>query len=252
MESAELEPRAFSRLFYFDLIMRTTGIVVAAGAGRRIGGEVAKTFLPIAGRPLLLRTLDQLFSTSIVDQVILVIAAGEMERCASLLRSDAESRTRPWLLQTGGATRQHSARRGLEKVGSDTDIVIIHDGARPFASAALIERCVAAALDKGAAVAGLPTRDTIKKVSVDGRVQATLERSSLWEIQTPQGFRRELIVAAHEKAAREGFEATDDAMVVEWMGEPVFVVEGERLNFKITVPEDVRLAELLIREGQAP
>jgi 2-C-methyl-D-erythritol 4-phosphate cytidylyltransferase len=232
--------------------MHVTAIVVAAGAGRRIGGEIAKTYLPLVGRPLILRTLDGLFSTPIVNQVVLVIAAGDVDQCSALLRSDAALRDRPWLLQTGGVTRQQSARRGLERVSAETDIVIIHDGARPFISAALIERCVAAAVDRGAAVAGLPARDTIKKVSADGWVQATPERGSLWEIQTPQGFGRELIVAAHEKAAREGFEATDDAMVVERLGKPVFVVAGERLNFKITVAEDVWLAELLIRAGLAP
>jgi 2-C-methyl-D-erythritol 4-phosphate cytidylyltransferase len=232
--------------------MRVTAIVVAAGAGRRIGGDIAKTYMPIAGRPLVLRTLDRLFSAPVIDQVVLVIAAEEIGRCEALLRSDAALRGRPWLLQGGGATRQQSARLGLEKVGADTDIVMIHDGARPFVSVALIERSVAEAADKGAVVVGLPARDTIKKVSSDGYVETTPVRGSLWAIQTPQVFRRELIVAAHEKATRDGVEVTDDAMVVERMGEPVFVIEGERLNFKITVPEDVWLAELLIREGRVP
>ena len=232
--------------------MRVTAIVVAAGAGRRIGGDIAKTYMPIAGRPLVLRTLDRLFSAPVIDQVVLVIAAEEIGRCEALLRSDAALRGRPWLLQGGGATRQQSARLGLEKVGADTDIVMIHDGARPFVSVALIERSVAEAADKGAVVVGLPARDTIKKISSDGYVETTPARGSLWEIQTPQVFRRELIVAAHEKATRDGVEVTDDAMVVERMGEPVFVIEGERLNFKITVPEDVWLAELLIREGRVP
>ena len=101
----------------------------------------------------------------------------------------------------------------------------------------------------GAAVVGLPVRDTIKQVSTDGYVQSTPERAGLWEIQTPQIFQRELIVAAHDWAAREGIEATDDAMVVERMDKPVFVVAGERTNIKITVPEDLLLAEALIRAG---
>jgi 2-C-methyl-D-erythritol 4-phosphate cytidylyltransferase len=231
--------------------MRVSAVVVAAGTGRRIAGAVVKTYLPIAGRPLLLRTLDGIFSTPIVSQAVVVAAAGEVERCGGLLHGDAGLRDRSWLLAIGGATRQHSARRGLEKIGADTDVVIIHDGARPFVSAALIERCVAAAIDKGAAVAGLPVRDTIKNVSAEGWVQATPDRGSLWEIQTPQAFRREVIVAAHDKAARDGVEATDDAMLVERMGAPVFVVEGERLNFKITVPADLQLAELIIRGGSA-
>jgi 2-C-methyl-D-erythritol 4-phosphate cytidylyltransferase len=119
-------------------------------------------------------------------------------------------------------------------------------------SASLIDRCVEAAEDKGAVVVGLPVRDTIKMVSEDRRIQSTPERSSLWEIQTPQVFKRELIVDAHERAERDGVEATDDAMLVERLGKPVFIIDGERTNLKITVPEDVWLAESLIREGRVP
>ena len=126
---------------------------------------------------------------------------------------------------------------------------MIHDGARPFVSSALIERCIQAAAVKGAAVVGLPVRDTIKQVGADGYVRSTPERAGLWEIQTPQIFQRDLIVAAHEWAARQGIDATDDAMVVERMGKPVFAIEGERNNFKITVPEDLQLAEAMIRAG---
>jgi 2-C-methyl-D-erythritol 4-phosphate cytidylyltransferase len=230
--------------------MHTTAIVLAAGAGRRIGGNTAKVFLPLAGRPLLLRTLDRVFSARSIEQVVLVVAASEVARCETLLRADTALHGRPWLLQIGGATRQQSAKRGLEKVRSDIDIVMIHDGARPLVSSNLIDRCVEAAADKGAVVAGLPVRDTIKMVSEDRRIQSTPERSALWEIQTPQVFKRELIVDAHERAEREGVDVTDDAMLVERLGTPVFILDGERTNFKITVPEDVWLAESLIREGR--
>ena len=115
-----------------------------------------------------------------------------------------------------------------------------------------MERCLEVAAVRGAAVPGLPARDTIKVVSPDYQVQSTPERSSLWEIQTPQVFQRQLIVAAHEQAERDGLEVTDDAMAVERLGKPVYLVEGERTNFKITLPEDVWLAEVLIREGKVP
>lgn len=230
--------------------MHVTAIVVAAGAGRRIGGEIPKTYLPIAGRSLVLRTLDRLFSAKTVENVVLVVAANDFERCNAMLSADAALRHRPFRLQTGGATRQQSAKRGLEIVGPETDIVVIHDGARPFVSAALIDRCVAAATEKGAVVTGLPARDTIKVVGDDRLIQATPERKNLWEIQTPQVFLKELIVAAHERAEKDGVEITDDAMAVERLGRPVYVVEGERTNFKITVPEDVWLAEMMIREGR--
>ncbi|MGH7871485.1 MAG: 2-C-methyl-D-erythritol 4-phosphate cytidylyltransferase [Candidatus Binatia bacterium] len=232
--------------------MRTTAILVAAGEGRRIGGDVSKTYLPIAGRPLFLRALDRLFSTPAIHDVILVIAPDDFARCETFLRGDINLSNRSWSMQSGGATRQQSVQRGLARLPADTEIVVIHDGARPFVSAGLLERCIAAAADKGAAVVGSPARDTIKIVTSDGWVQSTPERRSLWEIQTPQAFRRDIIVAAHEKAAREGFTATDDAMVVERTGQPVIVIEGECLNFKITVPDDIWLAELLIRAGRVP
>ena len=239
-----------SRLFYFGWMINATAIVLAAGEGRRLGGDTPKTYLPIAGRPLLLRTLDRMFSASSVKAVVVVVAAEQKARCESLLSSDAALRDRRWLLQTGGATRQESARRGLEQVRTDAAIIIIHDAARPFVSAGLIDRCVEAAAEKQAVVVGLPVRDTIKSVSTDRCIQSTPERSTLWEIQTPQVFKRELIIDAHERAAREGVQVTDDATVVERIGTPVYVLEGERTNLKITLPEDVWLAETLIREGR--
>jgi 2-C-methyl-D-erythritol 4-phosphate cytidylyltransferase len=228
--------------------MRTTAIVLAAGEGRRIGGNTSKIFLPLAGRPLLLRTLDRVFSARTIENVVLVVAAHERVRCESLLRSDTALRDLPWLVQTGGSTRRQSAKRGLEKIDAGTDLVMIHDGARPFVSASLIDRCVEVAADKGAVIVGLPARDTIKFVSQDRRIQSTPERNLLWEVQTPQVFKRELILEAHARADQDGLEVTDDALLVERLGKSVFVIDGERTNLKITVPEDIWVAEALIRE----
>lgn len=230
--------------------MHVTAVVVAAGAGRRIGGEIAKSYLPIAGRPLLLRTLDRVFEAKSVEQVVLVAAAPDIERCDAMLRSDFALRGRSCELQFGGTTRQQSVKRGLEKIAKETDLVVIHDGARPFASAALIDRCVKSAADKRAVVVGLPVRDTIKVVGDDRQIESTPDRRTLWEIQTPQVFQKDLIMAAHARAKSDGFEATDDAMLVERLGETVYVVEGERTNLKITLPEDIWLAEAMIRDGR--
>ena len=229
-----------------------TAILVAAGEGRRIGGSIPKAYLPIAGRPMVLRTLDRFISARAIGKVILVIAASEFSRCEAMLRAESTLDGRLWTLQSGGATRQQSVKRGLDALDAVTDIVVIHDAARPFVSPSLIDRCVEAADEKGAVVVGVPARDTIKVVSDDRWVQTTPARVSLWEIQTPQVFRKELIVAAHAWAVRQGVEATDDAMLVERLGKPVFVLEGERTNIKITLPEDVWVAETLIREGRIP
>jgi len=230
--------------------MHVNAIIVAAGEGKRMGGPISKTFLPIAGRPLVLRTLDRFFSTRSVEKVVVVVAEKDIRRGQELIQSDPNLRHRPWLLQAGGASRQESVRHGLEKLGLDCEIVAIHDGARPFISAALIDRCVDEASRSGAAVIGVPVRDAIKVVSADHWVKATPARDTLWEIQTPQAFRKELIVEAHNWGRRQAIEATDDAMLVEQMGQPVFLLEGERTNIKITIPEDVLLAEALLREGR--
>ena len=230
--------------------MHVTAIVAAAGEGKRMGGLISKTFLPVAGRPLVLRTLDRFFSTRSVEKVILVVAEKDIRRSRELIQGDANLCHRPWLLQAGGASRQESVRRGLEKLGSDCEIVAIHDGARPFITATLIDRCVDEARRSGAAVIGVPVRDTIKVVSEDHWVKTTPPRNTLWEIQTPQVFRKELIVEAHNRGSRQAIEATDDAMLVEQMGHPVFLLEGEWTNIKLTVPEDFLLAEALLREGR--
>lgn len=228
--------------------MNATAIIVAAGESSRMGEGVSKTYLPIAGRALVLRTLDQVFGSRSVDKVILVIADKDFRRCEALLRADGNLSSRPWVLQSGGSSRQESVHRGLQKLDSDCELVVIHDGARPFVAPALIDRCVEAARTRAAVVVGVPVRDTIKVVSDNRQIVATPARGSLWEIQTPQVFRRSLIVEAHEWASRQGFHATDDAMLIEQMRTPVFVLDGERTNFKITLPEDMIFAEALVRE----
>jgi len=230
--------------------MHVTAIIVAAGEGKRIGGRVSKSFLSIAGRPLVLRTLDRFFATRSVEKVILVVADKELRQSQMLLQNDPNLSHRPWILQAGGASRQESVRRGLEKLDSDCEIVVIHDGARPFVSFALIDHCVDEAYRVGAVVIGVPARDTIKVVSEEHWVQTTLTRNTLWEIQTPQVFRKEVITEAHNWGSRQAIEATDDAMLVEGIGKPVFLLEGERTNIKITMPEDIVLAEALLGDGR--
>ena len=232
--------------------MKVTAVIVAAGEGLRIGGNVPKPYLPLVGRAMLLRTLDRVFGARNIEKVVVVVAASELSRCEAMLRGDSALGRRPWVLQSGGATRQQSVKAGLEKIDGDADIIVIHDGARPFVSSAIIDRCVESANQNGAVVVGLPARDTIKIVSDDHRVLSTPDRKALWKIQTPQAFRRKLIVEAHDRAARERLEATDDAMLVEQVGNPVWVIDGEKTNMKITMPEDLWLAEAMIREGRIP
>jgi 2-C-methyl-D-erythritol 4-phosphate cytidylyltransferase len=215
-----------------------------------MGGAISKSFLPIAGRPLVLRTLDRFFSTRKIEKVIVVVANQELRQSQELIESDPNLSHRSWVLQAGGATRQESVRRGLDRLEPDCEIVAIHDGARPFVSSSLIDRCIDEAYRVGSVVIGVPVRDTIKVVSDEHWVQATPARSALWEVQTPQVFRKDIILQAHDWAGRHGIEATDDSTLVEQIGERVFLLEGERTNIKITVPEDLLLAEALLREGR--
>jgi 2-C-methyl-D-erythritol 4-phosphate cytidylyltransferase len=221
---------------------------VAAGEGSRIGTRQSKTYIPIAGRALLLRTLDQFCRSKRVNHLVVVIANQDLAKCESLLRNDPQLGTQSWSLQSGGSSRQESVKRGLEKVSPDCDVVVIHDGARPFVSPALIDRSIEEAWTRKAVVVGVPVRDTIKVISETGQVVSTPVRDCLWEIQTPQTFERSLIVEAYEAAGRNNLEGTDDAMLVERLGKPVYLIEGERTNIKITVPEDLLFAEALSRK----
>jgi len=230
--------------------MRVNAVIVAAGEGRRIGGEIPKPFLPIGGRPMILHTLNRFAESQTVRKVILVTAARQISRCHELIQSDPTLHRLEAVIQAGGFRRQDSVGQGLERLDRDCDVVVIHDGARPFVSPHLIDRCVEVAFREGAVVVGIPVRSTIKVVSVERQIQETPPRGSLWEIQTPQVFRTEIIREACRRAAEEGIEATDDAMLVERLGKKVSVVEGAAANIKITLPEDLLWAEALLREGR--
>lgn len=213
-----------------------------------MGREISKPFLPLCGRPIILHTLGR-FAASQVRKVILVAAEREMLRCQELVRSDLQLKNLEFVFQAGGLRRQDSVSKGLARLDSDCEVVVIHDGVRPFISPHLIDQCAEVAFQEGAVVVGIPARDTIKVVSKDRHVTETPPRSSLWEIHTPQAFRTEIIREAFCRAAREGSEATDDAMLVERLGRKVALMEGQRTNIKITVPEDLVFAEAMLREG---
>lgn len=227
--------------------MQVNAVVIAAGEARRMGGEVRKPFLILAGSPLILHTLGRFAQSRTVRRVIVVAAEEDLSKCQEIVRNAPQLHGLECVFQSGGPRRQDSVRRGLARLDADCQVVVIHDGARPLVSSGLIDRCVAAALAEGAAVVGVPARNTIKIVPADRRVRETLDRGTLWEIQTPQAFRVEVVAEAHRSAVDEDAEATDDAALVERLGKPVVVLEGERTNIKITFPEDLLFAEALLR-----
>lgn len=216
-------------------------VIAAAGRGVRMGG-VDKLLAPLAGRPLLADSLAAFQGCAAVQRVVLVMAEERLEDGGRLVREGGFDKVSS--VCAGGARRQDSVRAGLEALGP-CEWVVVHDGARPLVTARLIEEGLAAARETGAAICAVPVSDTIKQVAASGEVERTLEREGLWLVQTPQVFRYDLLLEAH-RAAR--IEATDDAALVEAMGGRVRVYMGSPRNIKVTTPEDLALAEDMLRD----
>ena len=218
-------------------------IIVAAGRSERMGG-VDKVLAPLVGRPLLAWTLGAFKKCDAIDQVIIVASESSLDRVDALVR---EWRfTKVTAIVPGGATRQASVRAGID-AANGAAIVAVHDAARPLVTPELIARGVALARASGAALCAVPSRDTVKDVQ-DGVVRATPARARMWLAQTPQVFDRALLLEAHERAVED---ATDDAALVEALGRDVHVYEGAASNVKITTPDDMIIAEALLRERLA-
>jgi len=223
---------------------RAVAIVPAAGRGARMGTRRPKQYLEIAGVPLLVHTLRVLGRAPVVAGTVVVVPATEIAATRSLLRRFEVPGV--LLVVAGGARRQESVRFGLQAAPADVDWILVHDAVRPFITAELVGRVLAAAEVSGAATCGLAVRETVKRVHED-LVESTLDREGLWLVQTPQAFKRDLLWAAHEKARRDGFTGTDDAVLVERAGGRVSMVPGLPGNLKITTPEDLETARLWTR-----
>ena len=224
-------------------------LVPAAGAGRRIGAAINKQYLELGDRPILAHTLARLAALPEVTTIRVIVPAAECDYC----RDEVVARHAPAKVAgvvAGGAERQDSVRNGLAAcVAAADDLVLIHDGVRPFFPREAIAELLAVTARVGAAVLAIPAQDTIKE-AVAGTVVRTLERSRLWQVQTPQAFRFGLLQAAHEQALAAGFTGTDDASLVEWQGGTVGIVPGSPYNFKITTPADLALARALLASGE--
>jgi len=226
---------------------RAAAVVPAAGRGERLGGDTAKPFVMLCGRPLLQYALTALEQVPQIETVAVVVAVDAVPRAREIVR---RTRLRNVTIVTGGPDRQASVKRGLDALPPGPDLVLVHDGARPLLSPALASAVLSAAERDGAATAALPVSETVKR-GEDGWVRETLDRGSLHRIQTPQAFKRALLLRAHDAAMQEGFRGTDDAMLVERLGERVRLVAGDPSNLKVTVPEDLALAEALLARKDA-
>lgn len=226
---------------------RVSLIVVAAGRGARLGGAMPKQYLPCAGKPLICHTLEALSRAHDFAAATVVIHPDDRDLYdTAVARLSATARARLTEPAHGGASRQASVRLGLEaQVGIRPDLVLIHDGARPFPSRALVARAIAAAERHGAAIPATPVTDSIKQIDAQDRIVAAPDRSLLRSVQTPQAFNFDLILAAHRRAARA--DLTDDAAVAAEGGHPVYVFDGEIDNMKVTTMQDLHEAEARLR-----
>ena len=221
--------------------MYVTAIIAAGGRGRRLGGAGPKQLLSVGGRPVLERSVDAFLAHPSVDDLVVALPADIADAPPPYLQGTAK----PLRIIAGGPRRQDSVANAFSAVGERAELIVIHDAARPFVSADLIARTIAAAAETGAALAALPARDTVKQ-GEGGLVRATLPRGAIFLAQTPQAFRRDVLRDALARA--DGADATDEATLAERAGHTVRLVEGEASNIKITTPEDLPIAEAISRE----
>jgi 2-C-methyl-D-erythritol 4-phosphate cytidylyltransferase len=222
-----------------------TALIVAAGKGLRMQSEVPKQYLLLAAEPILSRTLRVFDQCEAIDAICLVVAESDLAFCRQEILPSA-GLGKAITLVAGGVERHHSVYNGLQAMEAGTEIVVIHDGVRPFIDPAQIRASIDGARRFGACILAIPARDTLKRADSSNLIIDTLDRETVWLAQTPQAFQYSLIRQAHESASRAGYRSTDDAVLVERMGKPVKIIEGSPLNIKITSPEDFKLASAIL------
>lgn len=225
-----------------------TAVIVAAGKGKRMGTEVSKQFLPLCGKEILAHTVEKFEMADGIRDIVLVTGADALQDVEDMVKEYGWRKIHA--VVAGGKERQDSVWNGLQAVSADTDIILIHDGVRPFVTEEILCRSIETAEEMGGCVAGVPAKDTIKVCDAENIAVATPDRSTLWQIQTPQTFRRDVILKAYQNAAEDGFIGTDDASLAEHSGYPVKVIMGSYRNIKITTREDLLIGEAFIREEQ--
>jgi 2-C-methyl-D-erythritol 4-phosphate cytidylyltransferase/2-C-methyl-D-erythritol 2,4-cyclodiphosphate synthase len=225
-------------------MVKVVAIIVAAGGGKRMGGNLPKQFLPLAGRPLLDRSLSAFTGSPRIDGIVLALPPS----LSNEVKESYQQVAKVIAVVDGGAERQDSVRNALTVVPEEAEIILVHDAVRPFVSQDLLDRCVKLAQEHGAVVPVVPVRDTVKQWNRAEKTLSTRDRSELMLAQTPQGFRAGILRDAYGRAGEEGRKGTDDASLVEGAGYPVIPLPGEEANVKITIPEDLRIAEGLLRE----
>lgn len=221
-----------------------SAVIPAAGQGQRMKAGINKQFLTLRGKPILAYTLEAFEKHPLINEIVLVISAKEFDLCKNEILS--KGHFTKVKCAVGGDSRQESVFSGLKSCSPNTDYVLIHDGARPIISQNMITKCVLETQKYQATVVGVPVKNTIKVIKNDGFIDHTPDRSTLYQIQTPQSFEYSLIIQAHEQALVDHYTGSDDASLVERIQKPVRIISGQYSNLKITTPEDLILAESII------
>ncbi len=217
--------------------MKTSAVIVAAGSGSRMGAGYNKVYMPLCDEPVLRHTLKAFAKSGVCDEIVIVTGADDFERA----KAAADGLGIEYKLTEGGETRQHSVINGIKAASGE--LVAVHDGARALITPELIKEVINTARECGGAALGVVAKDTIKVADENGFITATVERTSAYQIQTPQVFMRDGLIKAHEKALSDGFLATDDCAVMERIGAKIKIVNGSYENIKLTTAEDIFTAE---------
>ena len=226
--------------------MKISAIIPAAGRGTRIGSPTPKQFLFLNGKPILNHTLEVFERSGIIDSLVLV---GPEQEVKTTLAQWLETSSIVTQVVAGGEKRQDSVFNGFQALDKDTDIVVVHDGVRPFVTMEMILESVEAAKRHGAAIVAVPIGDTLKKVNPGGFVECTVDRERIWKVQTPQAFQYGVLHKAFQKAAVDSFYGTDEGSLIERMGGEIKIVPGSELNIKITRREDLVLGESILNNS---
>jgi 2-C-methyl-D-erythritol 4-phosphate cytidylyltransferase len=225
--------------------MKSVVIIPAGGSGKRMKSDISKQYMLLKDMPILVRTLKVFQASSAINDILLVVPAKDIQYVRQkIVNQYGISKVKQIL--AGGRERQDSVKNGLDQVNEDYDIVLVHDGVRPFVSLKLIDQVVQGGLENSAVAVGVPIRDTVKRVYTDGCIIETLKREDLWLTQTPQAFKRDVIKQAYRIAYRDNFYGTDDASLVERIGVKVKMLVGSYENIKITALEDIALSECIM------
>ncbi len=229
---------------------KVAAIIPAAGSGIRMGLSVPKQCYELGGKPILVHTLQRIEQSDAIGSIVLVVPADHKGWAEQLVQKFQFAKVSKVI--AGGKERQDSVLAGLKVLAAEVELVLVHDGVRPFVPVAVIENCLQEAEKSGAAMAAVPVKDTLKSVSSRKVIEKTISRDGVWQAQTPQAVSKSLLIKAYALAAeKENFTATDEAGLLELLGHPVKVVQGSEQNIKITRPEDLMLAKAILKESSA-